>query len=298
MDSSRPDTSSHTNPSVADRRVFASIGPSPPRTDLSATFISSEDGYRQSGSSAEACRTVLLSENGLFRSGVKQMLQKSRISVIGEGHDIASLLDAMKMQPIPELVVCHIASGRTDDAVQDFIDSIRLHFIQAKLVVLADACRRSVFRGLVSADVNAVLLTNISSEMLIQSLELVLFDYRLFPTEILPLTAHGPMQPPLDWVPTESLATLAGTPTPDDIYQTQSRLPTTVLSSPELTARISQRERQVLGCLVRGLSNKCIARELDIVEATVKVYLKLLSRRFKAGNRTQLAIWAVHQFVA
>jgi hypothetical protein len=141
------DTSSHTNSSVTDGRVFARTGRSTPRTDLSATFITSKDGYRPSERSAAIFRTVLLSENGLFRSGIKQMLQESRISVIGEGYDIPSLLDAMKMQPIPELVVCHIASGQKDKTVLDFIDSIRLHFIQAKLVVLADAYTRSVFRA-------------------------------------------------------------------------------------------------------------------------------------------------------
>jgi two-component system, NarL family, nitrate/nitrite response regulator NarL len=48
-------------------------------------------------------------------------------------------------------------------------------------------------------------------------------------------------------------------------------------------------------CLVTGLSNKHITRELNIVEGTVKVYLNPISRKIKAGNRTQLAIWAVHQ---
>ena len=296
MDSPRFDTILHTNSAIADHRVFASTGSPSPKTDLSATFTTSEDGYRPSGSSDAVCRTVLLSENGLFRSGIKQMLQKSRIFVIGEGHDITSLLDAMKMQPIPELEVCHISSGQKEKTVSDFIGSIRLHFTQAKLVVLADIRTRSVFPGLVAADVSAVLLTNISCEMLIQSLEFVLFDYRLFPAEMRPDAADGPVQTSPGWVPTYSLATLAGTTAPDDIHQTQSRLPTMVPSSPDPIVRISQRERQVLGCLVRGLSNKYIARELNIVEATVKVYLKLLSRRFKAGNRTQLAIWAVHQF--
>jgi hypothetical protein len=50
-----------------------------------------------------------------------------------------------------------------------------------------------------------------------------------------------------------------------------------------------------MDCLLRGLSNKCIAGELKIAEGTVKVYLKLLSRRIKAGNRTQLAVWALRQ---
>ncbi len=99
------DTSSRQESSVQDCRL-----PQLPRADLSETFTKSDSDYRLAESTAAACKTVLLSENGLFRSGVKQMLQKSRISVIGEGHNIPSLLDAMKMLPIPELVVCHIAA--------------------------------------------------------------------------------------------------------------------------------------------------------------------------------------------
>jgi two-component system, NarL family, nitrate/nitrite response regulator NarL len=272
------DANSRPDSSVQDSRDFASIGPQRPRTDLSETFDTSEYCYRLSGSPAAICRTVLLSENGLFRAGLEQMLHKSRISVIGEGHDIASLLDTMTVQPIPELVICHIASGRNDNAALNFIGSLRLHFTEAKLVVLADTCTGSFLSG-VSTDVNAVLLTSLSSEMLVQSLELVLLNYRLFPAAILSLRTDTPAQPPLGSTPTESL----------------TMLPMALPSLQQLTA-ISQRERQVLGCLVRGLSNKCIARELNIVEGTAKVYMKQLSRKLKAGNRTQLAIWAVHHF--
>jgi two-component system, NarL family, nitrate/nitrite response regulator NarL len=288
--SSMPETNSRLESSVQDCHV-----PQLPRADLSETFTKLEGDYPLAGSTGAVCRAVLLSENGLFRAGLKQMLQRSRISVIGEGHDIASLLDTMKMQPIPELVICHIASGRNDSAALNFIGSIRLHFIPAKLVVLADTCPRSVLSGSVSAGVNAILLTRISGEMLMQSLELVLLGYRLFPAEVLSLIMDAPDQLPLGWMPTESLTMLSGTTTPNDTYKTQAGMPMALRSIPRLTARISQRERQVLGCLVRGLSNKCIARELNIVEGTVKVYLRLLSRKLKAGNRTQLAIWAVHQ---
>ena len=91
---------------------------------------------------------------------------------------------------------------------------------------------------------------------------------------------------------------VSGTTTPNDAHKTQAGMQTAPRSSLQLTTQISQRERQVLGCLVRGLSNKCIARELNIVEGTVKVYLKRLSRKLNAGNRTQLAIWTVHQLAA
>jgi DNA-binding NarL/FixJ family response regulator len=50
---------------------------------------------------------------------------------------------------------------------------------------------------------------------------------------------------------------------------------------------LSERERQVLDGLWRGLSNKEIARELELQEVTVKLHLRRLYRRFDCRNRTE-----------
>jgi DNA-binding NarL/FixJ family response regulator len=55
------------------------------------------------------------------------------------------------------------------------------------------------------------------------------------------------------------------------------------------TKPISPRQRDVLDCVRRGLSNKEIARELDIAEGTVKIHLAALFSYFGARNRTELA---------
>jgi two-component system, NarL family, nitrate/nitrite response regulator NarL len=60
-----------------------------------------------------------------------------------------------------------------------------------------------------------------------------------------------------------------------------------------LTRALSGREGEILCNLLHGHSNKTIARELNISEATVKVHLKALLRKLKARNRTQAAIWAM-----
>jgi DNA-binding NarL/FixJ family response regulator len=52
---------------------------------------------------------------------------------------------------------------------------------------------------------------------------------------------------------------------------------------------ISPRQRDVLDCVRRGLSNKEIARELEIAEGTVKIHLAALFSHFGARNRTELA---------
>jgi DNA-binding NarL/FixJ family response regulator len=57
--------------------------------------------------------------------------------------------------------------------------------------------------------------------------------------------------------------------------------------------RLSVREHLVLMHLTRGDSNKCIARVLNIAEATVKVHVKSLLRKIRVCNRTQAAMWAM-----
>ena len=56
---------------------------------------------------------------------------------------------------------------------------------------------------------------------------------------------------------------------------------------------LSEREIQILHGLVKGHANKVIARECDITEATVKVHIRSILRKIRAGNRTQAAIWAL-----
>lgn len=56
--------------------------------------------------------------------------------------------------------------------------------------------------------------------------------------------------------------------------------------------RLSPRERDVLRRLCNGQTNKDIAKQLDIVESTVKVHLRGCFRKIGAQNRTQAAVWA------
>lgn len=57
----------------------------------------------------------------------------------------------------------------------------------------------------------------------------------------------------------------------------------------ELTAR----EIEVLGCLAAGMSNKQVARRLDISIRTVTVHVSNLLRKTRSASRTEAAPWAV-----
>lgn len=57
-------------------------------------------------------------------------------------------------------------------------------------------------------------------------------------------------------------------------------------------ATLSPREREILGAIARGASNKEIAREFAIAESTVKIHVQHLLRKLDATSRVQLAVIA------
>lgn len=59
-----------------------------------------------------------------------------------------------------------------------------------------------------------------------------------------------------------------------------------------LADKSSPREIEVLDGLCRGLSNKEIARELELQEVTIKLHVRTLCRKLDAKNRTQAALTA------
>lgn len=60
---------------------------------------------------------------------------------------------------------------------------------------------------------------------------------------------------------------------------------------------LTQREREILCELAGGLSNKMIARRLDISEGTVKVHVKHLLKKLNLRSRVEAAVWAVQEGV-
>jgi two-component system nitrate/nitrite response regulator NarL len=61
---------------------------------------------------------------------------------------------------------------------------------------------------------------------------------------------------------------------------------------------LSPREREILGHLARGASNKEIARDLDVAESTVKIHVQHILRKLDLTSRVQAAVWAVEHGLA
>ena len=55
---------------------------------------------------------------------------------------------------------------------------------------------------------------------------------------------------------------------------------------------LSIRQTFILKCLLKGDSNKEIARKIRVTEGTVKIHIQRLLRRLGVRNRTEAAVWA------
>jgi two-component system, NarL family, sensor kinase len=61
--------------------------------------------------------------------------------------------------------------------------------------------------------------------------------------------------------------------------------------APSLQA-LTPKEREVLGLIAKGLSNKAIAKELNVAEKTVKTHVSSVLSKLNLKSRTKAALWA------
>jgi DNA-binding NarL/FixJ family response regulator len=71
---------------------------------------------------------------------------------------------------------------------------------------------------------------------------------------------------------------------------------TDISTNAALVKALTKRQTEVLSLLVAGFSNKQIASELDIAEATIKMHITAIFRALGVTNRTQAALAAEHVF--
>lgn len=85
---------------------------------------------------------------------------------------------------------------------------------------------------------------------------------------------------------------------PSDIPSSgeESALPPIVPTKQDepLPRQLSAREIAIVQPIIRGDSNKHVARFFEIAEATVKAHVKAIFRKIGASNRTQAAMWALN----
>ena len=204
--------------------------------------------------------TLLIGRNRLFLEGLKSLLRDSSFVVRAEATSVGALEDFD--DDVPELVLIELRDDL--DALVEDLRQLREDLSETPVVVLTDSREPRTLAACLNAGAAAFLLKDISLEALLHSLRLAMLGQKVMPTELAAALING----------------AAG------VQQVNGK-------SIE-SYGLSDRELEILRCLVSGDANKVIANRLEITEATVKVHMKSLLRKIKAGNRTQAAIWALN----
>lgn len=209
--------------------------------------------------------TLLVGRNRLFLEGLKSLLKGSSFEVCGEVSGVADIEDVVDGSD-PDLILIELR-GEVALLVED-LRQLQDDMPDVPVVVLTDERDPRTLAACLNAGADAFLLKDISLEALIHSLKLAMMGQKVMPTDLAAALING-----------------------------------AVGVAPASCKRIeeyglSDREQEILRCLVYGDANKVIANRLDITEATVKVHMKSLLRKIKAGNRTQAAIWALNHGLA
>ena len=204
--------------------------------------------------------TYLICQNTLLRTGVSRILEGTRFAMAKDrsgGHEVPDLV-----------LLCESLSQEGSVAT---IQQLKAQYPGARLVALGDNLDPWAVRELCAAGLDGLCPTGMSQVAIVKALELVMLGEMFMPGSL-------------------SLALI------DQASAHQSPVANTENAAGGLPAKFSGREAQILRLLTKGSSNKLIARDLGLAEATVKVHIKAILRKAKAANRTQAAMWATQFF--
>src|SRR5713226_2570208 len=216
----------------------------------------------------QSIKILLVDAHQLSREGLRRLLGSETHDVIGVARSLDEAADQIAAGLGPDMLVYAFEESTSGDQ-RAIVDQLRAKFSGLKVVILANNVSLSLLSQAINAGVSACLLRDMSIEALSRSIELVMLGQQVFPTQAaLMLIGNRGLGP---------------SHSGDGSSAAHS----------SRTRGVSGREGEILRSLLSGHSNKQIARQLGISEATVKVHLKAVMRKINAQNRTQAAVWGL-----
>jgi DNA-binding NarL/FixJ family response regulator len=218
--------------------------------------------------------TILIGKSILLREGLARILSSTNFRVLASVSCADNLLPCKLPQHQPLFIVVH--TGDDFDVAREQIDLFRDQHPDSRIAIVADHFRPRELLLAFRAGANGYFV-DMTCAAFIKSLELVMMGETIFPLAFLSFVID-PEGEHLDKA------------VPGD----ESDKVILLTTGDALAPQLSSREKSVLRCLIKGNSNKCIARQMDIAEATVKVHVKAILRKIRVQNRTQAAIWGAN----
>ncbi|MBP9713081.1 MAG: response regulator transcription factor [Sterolibacterium sp.] len=207
-------------------------------------------------------RILLIDDHTLFRSGIKALLQRQPgFDVVGEAGDaLEGVKRAKTLQPDVVLLDIHMPGITGREAVSLVADEAP----DARILMLTVSEDVEDLLQALRAGAHGYLLKNIETDFLVNAIRSA-------------VDGDSVMSPQM----TSKLMKSVSTPQ------------TAPAAVPADKDRLSPREREILGFLARGASNKEIARSLELAESTVKIHVQNILKKLNLLSRVQAAVYAV-----
>nr|WP_209882286.1 response regulator transcription factor [Azospirillum soli] len=230
----------------------------------------------QSPETVPASRILLVDDHALLRRGLAlTILTRFPDALIFEAGSLTEALQIVREAGTLSAVIYDL--GLPD---AEGLPGLRL-MLEAigtvPVLVITGSSDPTIVGDCIGAGASGFLPKWCNADVLEHALPLVLNGGTYAPRPIPPSAAPIPPPLPISPSPMERPPSPGGTAT---------------RSAAEWLGALTDRQQEVLRLLIAGQSNKEIARELGVLEGTVKVHVRAIMQQLKARNRTQVTMAA------
>ena len=204
-------------------------------------------------------RVLLVDDHSLFRAGISSVLaNRDDIMVVGEASDgLEGIEKAKKLVPDVMLLDLNMPNCSGPEAIQ----VLKSELPEVNILILTVSDTEADLMASIKAGAKGYILKDAELDELIRSIHHI---------------ARGGI------IVSPSMAS-----------KLLSEFKKIDAVKDSADSDLSAREREVLGQVARGASNKEIASELFISEHTVKTHLHNIMRKLRVNNRSQVAAYAI-----
>jgi two-component system nitrate/nitrite response regulator NarL len=209
-------------------------------------------------------RVLLIDDHALVRKGIEELLQSRGVQVVASVSSGEEGVRRARELPADIILLDIKMPGMTGI---ETLTQLRASGVHTPVVMLTMSREDADLSAALRGGARGYLLKDIEPEELVPALEAALQGDNVVAREMV-----------------GTLARLVGSETAREGDVRRPAAP---------FADLTPREVEILECLADGLSNKMIARALQITEGTVKLHVKAILRKLGLRSRVEAAVTAV-----
>lgn len=210
---------------------------------------------------------MLVDDHPLLRKGLQQLIDLSDdlriVAQAGSGEEALQLGTELD----PDLILLDLNMQGMDG--METLKRLREQGVNSRIVMLTVSDSDEDVLEAISRGADGYLLKDMEPEELLEQIEKALSGKMVLSESVTRVLANAIRQPTHQ--PRQDAGKLDG---------------------------LTGREREILNLIAKGLSNKLIARELDISDGTVKVHVKHLLKKLGLRSRVEAAVWMINHHKA